>query len=177
MKTFAIICLAFLLVRCANDTSTINNFLSDNHIDGKVVENVFIKNVTALDSMNYYRYEFMKIVDDSYPPKYAKSIEAAISYKDERLKMNKIFDSIKKKTGTKEFDFILNDKINNDYKYASDKIILEVIKREKDKYESFGNKILCKLYRTTIKIDGIPFPKRIEIALSNDDSKVLRVFE
>ncbi len=41
---------------------------------------------------------------------------------------------------------MLKDKVRNDYKFASEKILLEVIKREKDKYESLGKKPLCKLY-------------------------------
>ncbi len=152
IKFIAIFC---LLASCnGKETSTIQDMIDGKHIDGKVVETKFLRDVTAKDSVKYYEREFLKMLtSDLYPPA-VETIEQAINYAENPP----TFEWSKKEPSPK---------------YKTDIIFFGVIKKEIEKYSEMENKLLGKVFETTIKIDGQAFPEKMDICLTPDLEKVL----
>lgn len=159
MNKIKFLILITLLTSCKKkEDTTIQKFISEKHIDGKVVETKFLKNITPNDSVNYYQMEFLKLkTDDLYAP-VVTNLEEAIKFCKRRIEFE-------------QREGVLNSK------YNSDIILFEIIKREKDKYSSMNKKILGGIYETTVKIDGESFPRKMKILLSPDLDKVLQITE
>ena len=154
---FLILILIILLTSCEKkEDTTIQKFISEKHIDGKVIETKFLKNITSNDSVDYYQMEYLKLrTDDLYAP-VVTNLEEAVKFCRRRIEFEK-------KAG------VLNSK------YNSDIILFEAIKKEKDKYSSMNNKILGGIYETTVKINGESFPRKMNVLLSPNLDNVLQI--
>lgn len=159
MNKIYFLILAIIVISCGKkEDLTIQKFISQKHIDGEVIETIYLKDITPKDSVDYFHMEFLKLrTDDLYAPS-VTNLEQAIEYCKLRIKHKSKIS------------------ISNP-KYRSDQVLFEVIKRNKDKYSSMEEKILGKIYETTIKIEGESFPRKMNISLSPNLDRVLRVNE
>ena len=154
MKSIKLLIFTLLFISChlkSEEHSAIQKFLNKNHIDAKVVETSFVKDITAKDSVDYYIYEYFRIAGNEYGN---RDLEGTI------WNINRL----------KEFNA-------SDYKKDMDLILFEFIKKEKDKYTAMEDVVLGKLYKGIIKVEGNPYPENINFCLSNDLKSVVRIVE
>jgi len=165
MKKIIFIILLLSIYSCENkskEQKTIQKYIDNKHISGEVVETTFIKNITSMDSVNYYQMEFLKFRSEnegSYNDD-VRTLEQSIEFCKMRLELNK------------EVGF----KIGSG-NYRSDLIIFELIKEESDKYSEMNNRILGKMYDVIIKLEGEPYPLITIFCLTTDLSKVTNVIK
>jgi len=158
MNRISLLILIVLLYSCKStppEQTTIQNFIDKNHIDAKVVEVSFVKNITAKDSVDYYHIEYLKLRNDNNYAPSVNNLEQAIDYCNLRIDNN----------------------LTNGYHYGTDLIFFEIIKKEKDKYLNLREKELAKQFKAILKIKGNPYPETTNFLLSNDLKKILKIIE